>query len=81
MWSWALPASACPGGGRILGCVPAPCAPGPALLDSRSWPAAPSREPPPEPLRGALGPAVCAAALREFGVLSGARRRLVSPGA
>ena len=28
MLSWALPASACPGGGWILGCVPAPCAPG-----------------------------------------------------
>ena len=27
MLSWALPASACPGGGRIPGCVPAPCAP------------------------------------------------------
>ena len=47
--SWALPASACPGGGGILGCVPAPCAPEPALLDSRSRPAAPSAEPPPEP--------------------------------
>ena len=42
--SWALPASACPGGGRILGCVPAPCAPGPALLDSRSRAA----QPPPQ---------------------------------
>ena len=39
--SWALPASACPGGGRILGCVPAPCAPEPALLDSRSRAAQP----------------------------------------
>ena len=47
--SWALPASACPGGGRILGCVPASCALGPALLDSRSRPAAPSAEPPPSP--------------------------------
>ena len=56
MLSWALPASACPGGGRILGCVPAPCAPGPALLDSRSRPAAPSAEPPPEPLRAAPAP-------------------------
>ena len=36
--SWALPASACPGGGGILGCVPAPCAPEPALLDSPSRP-------------------------------------------
>ena len=47
--SWALPASACPGGGGILGCVPAPCAPEPALVDSRSRPAAPSAEPPPSP--------------------------------
>ena len=39
--SWALPASACPGGGRILGCVPAPGAPEPALLDSRSRAAQP----------------------------------------
>ena len=51
--SWALPASACPGGGRILGCVPAPCAPGPALLDSRSRAAQPpprSRRPSPSEL-------------------------------
>ena len=71
--SWALPASACPGGGRILGCVPEPCAPEPALLDSRSRPAAPSAEPPPEPPRAAPGPAVRAAALRELGALSWAR--------
>ena len=48
--SWALPASACPGGGRILGCVPAPCAPEPALVDSRSRAAQPpprSRRPSP----------------------------------
>ena len=32
-----------PGGGRILGCVPAPCAPDPALVDSRSR----SAQPPP----------------------------------
>ena len=56
MLSWALPASACPGGGGILGCVPAPCAPEPALLDSRSRAAAPSAEPPPEPLRAAPAP-------------------------
>ena len=110
--SWALPASACPGGGRILGCVPAPCAPEPALVDSlpprsplrgaapeplRAAPgtaqppphgasssarappscsrgrAAPSAEPPPEPLqllRVPPGPAVRAAALRELGALS-----------
>ena len=55
--SWALPASACPGGGRILGCVPAPCAPEPALVDSRSRAAAPSAEPPPEPPRAAPGTA------------------------
>ena len=51
--SWALPASACPGGGGILGCVPAPCAPGPALLDSRSRAAQPpprSRRPSPSEL-------------------------------
>ena len=51
--SWALPASACPGGGRILGCVPAPCAPEPALLDSRSRAAQPpprSRRPSPSEL-------------------------------
>ena len=45
--SWALPASACPGGGRILGCVPAPCAPEPALVDSRSRAA----QPPPRSCR------------------------------
>ena len=45
--SWALPASACPGGGRILGCVPAPCAPEPALVDSRSQAA----QPPPRSCR------------------------------
>ena len=45
--SWALPASACPGGGGILGCVPAPCAPEPALLDSRSRAA----QPPPRSCR------------------------------
>ena len=74
--SWALPASACPGGGGILGCVPAPCAPGPVLLYSRSRPTAPSAEPPPEPLqllRVPPGPAVRAAALRELGALSWAR--------
>ena len=57
MLSWALPASACPGGGGILGCVPAPCAPGPALVDSRSRAAAPSAEPPPSPPRAAPGTA------------------------
>ena len=86
MLSWALPASACPGGGRILGCVPAPSAPESALLDSRSRPAAPSAEPPrapraapapqppprsrPRAPRAAPGPAVRAAALRELGALS-----------
>ena len=53
MLSWALPASACPGGGGILGCVPAPCAPEPALLDSRSRAAQPpprSRRPSPSEL-------------------------------
>ena len=55
--SWALPASACPGGGGILGCVPAPCAPEPALVDSCSRAAAPSAELPPEPLRAAPGTA------------------------
>ena len=51
--SWALPASACPGGGGILGCVPAPCAPEPALVDSRSRAAQPpprSRRPSPSEL-------------------------------
>ena len=51
--SWALPASACPGGGGILGCVPAPCAPAPALVDSRSRAAQPpprSRRPSPSEL-------------------------------
>ena len=53
LWGWFLICSALgrsvfavlgpPGlclsrGGRILGCVPAPCAPGPVLLDLRSWP-------------------------------------------
>ena len=37
MLSWAIRASACPRGGLILGCVLAPCALGPVLLDSRSW--------------------------------------------
>ena len=75
--SWALPASACPGGGGILGCVPAPCAPEPALVDSRSRAAQPpprSRRPSPsELLRVPPGPAVRAAALRELGALSWAR--------
>ena len=75
--SWALPASACPGGGGILGCVPAPCAPAPALVDSRSRAAQPpprSRRPSlSELLRVLLGPAVRAAALRELGALSWAR--------
>ena len=66
MLSWALPASACPGGGRILGCVSAPCAPEPALLDSRSRAAQPLEPrrplrteplPLPEPLRAAPGAA------------------------
>ena len=42
-----------PGGGRILGCVPAPCAPEPALVDSRSRAAQPpprSRRPSPSEL-------------------------------
>ena len=52
MLSWALRASACPSRGQILGCVLAPCAPGPALLDSRSWPySCLTAEPPPKPLR------------------------------
>ena len=71
--SWALLASACPGGGGILGCVPAPCAPEPALLDSRSRARSPLRGAAPEPLqllRVPPGPAVRAAALRELGALS-----------
>ena len=51
--SWALPASACPRGGGILGCVPALCAPEPALVDSRSRAAQPpprSRRPSPSEL-------------------------------
>ena len=55
MLSWALPASACPGGGGILGCVPAPCAPG-----LRCWIRAPAPPPPlrsrPEPPRAAPAP-------------------------
>ena len=47
--SWALPASACPGGGGILGCVPAPCARG-----LRWWIRAPG---PRSPLRGAAAQA------------------------
>ena len=66
-----------PGGGRILGCVPAPSAPGPALLDSRSRPAAPSAEPPPSPPPSCSGSAVRAAALRELGALSWASRCLL----
>ena len=83
MLSWALPVSACPWGRPDPGLCPVPCAPGPALLDSRSCPAAPSAEPLPEPLRAAPGPAVRAAALRELGALSCVRRRclLVSRGA
>ena len=56
MLSWALWASACPGGGRILGCIPKPCTPGPALLDSRSrLQSRLTAEPPPKPLRVAPG--------------------------
>ena len=71
--SWALPASACPGGGRILGCVPAPCAPEPALVDSRSRAAQPPPRSRPRAPRAAPGPAAHAAALRELGALSWAR--------
>ena len=63
MLSWALPASACPGGGRILGCVPAPCAPEPALLDSRSRAAQPpprSRRPSPFSCSGSRRVPPCA---------------------
>ena len=71
--SWALPASACPGGGRILGCVSAPCAPEPALLDSRSRAA----QPPPRSCRPSpselLRVPPRAAALRELGAFSWAR--------
>ena len=56
MLSWALWASACPGGGRILGCIPKPCTLGPALLDSRSrLQSRLTAEPPPKPLRVAPG--------------------------
>ena len=61
--SWALPASACPGGGRILGCVPAPCAPEPALVDSRSRAAQPpprSRRPSPSSCSGSRRVPPCA---------------------
>ena len=50
------PASACPGGGRILGCVPAPSATGPALLDSRSRPLPPPRSCRPSPSELLPGP-------------------------
>ena len=61
--SWALPASACPGGGGILGCVPAPCAPEPALVDSRSRAAQPpprSRRPSPFSCSGSRRVPPCA---------------------
>ena len=61
--SWALPASACPGGGGILGCVPAPCAPEPALVDSRSRAAQPpprSRRPSPSSCSGSRRVPPCA---------------------
>ena len=72
MRSWALRPLPVPGGGQILGCVPAPCAPG-----LRCW----IRSRPRRPHRGAAarapsaapGPAVRAAALRELGALSWAR--------
>ena len=63
MRSWALPASACPGGGGILGCVPGPCAPGvwavgfalpAAQLPPHGASSSPSELlPPRSPLRGA----------------------------
>ena len=59
MLSCALLASACPGGGQILGCVLAPCAVGPALLDLRSGCAAASlqsRRPSPSELVPATQP-------------------------
>ena len=56
MLSWALWASACPGGGQILGCIPKPCTPGPGLLDSCSRQQSRlTAEPPPKPLRVAPG--------------------------
>ena len=79
--SWALPASACPGVGGILGCVPAPCALAPVLLDSRSRPAAPSAEPPPEPLRAAPVPPCALQPLGSSARSPGRRCLLVSPGA
>ena len=61
--SWVLPASACPGGGGILGRVPAPCAPEPALVDSRSRAAQPpprSRRPSPPSCSGSRRVPPCA---------------------
>ena len=81
--SWALPASACPGGGGILGCVPAPCAPEPALVDSRSQLGSPLRGASPRapPICSWVQP--CALQLfKELGTLSlGRRCLLVSLGA
>ena len=71
MLSWALPASACPGGGRILGCVPAPWAPG-----LRCWIPAPALS----PLRGAasLPPPSCSGSRRALQPLGSSAH---SPGA
>ena len=89
MLSWALLASACPGGRPDPGLCPGDlcsgaCAVGFALPPpsppSCSRPAAPSAEPPPEPLRAAPGPAVRAAALRELGALSRGAVAVTVPG-
>ena len=72
MLSWALPASTCPAGGRILGCVPGALGSGTCAGGFVLPPRSPLRTEPlplPEPLRAAPGPAVRAAALRELGAL------------
>ena len=72
-----------PGGGRILGCVLAPCALAPAPLDSCSRPCSPLHGAAPRDPLSCSSPAVFATALRDLSALSLVRRRclFVSQGA
>ena len=77
---WALPASACPGGGGILGCVPAPCAPEPALVDSRTGAAQPPPRSRPRAPRAAPGPACALQPLGSSAHSPGAQVSVSVPG-
>ena len=82
MLSWALLASACPGRRPDPGLCPGALCSGACAVGFVLLPRSPLRGAAPEPLRAAPGPAVRAAAFRELGALSWARRcLLVSPGA